>query len=70
MNDMRNCVLSIGSNMGDKEENLRIAVRRLAMSSHIRDIRCSSIYETEPVGYEIRIISTIYASGLILILRR
>lgn len=46
------CVLSIGSNMGDREENLKRAVLRLSENGAISDIRVSSIYETEPVGYE------------------
>lgn len=46
------CVLSIGSNMGDREDNLRRAVLRLSENGAISDIRVSSIYETEPVGYE------------------
>ena len=37
--------------MGDKEENLRSAVRLLRDSGRIRDIKASSIYVTEPVGY-------------------
>ncbi len=45
------CYMSLGSNMGDKEENLRSAVRLLRDSGRIRDIKASSIYVTEPVGY-------------------
>jgi 2-amino-4-hydroxy-6-hydroxymethyldihydropteridine diphosphokinase len=42
--------LSMGSNLGDREENLRQALSALA-SEHIEPRRVSSCYETEPVGY-------------------
>ena len=45
------CYMSLGSNMGNREENLRKAVRLLQKSGRISDIKASSIYETEPVGY-------------------
>jgi 2-amino-4-hydroxy-6-hydroxymethyldihydropteridine diphosphokinase len=38
----------MGSNLGDREENLRSAIEKL--SPEIRVDRVSSIYETEPVG--------------------
>jgi len=42
--------LSLGSNMGDREANLRAAIDRLATSGlHI--LRTSPVYETEPVDY-------------------
>jgi 2-amino-4-hydroxy-6-hydroxymethyldihydropteridine diphosphokinase len=40
--------LSLGSNVGDREENLRAAIVALA-GSGVRVERVSSIYETEPV---------------------
>lgn len=42
--------LALGSNIGDREHNLREAVRLLAASG-IRIVKLSSIYETEPVDY-------------------
>lgn len=42
--------LGLGSNLGDRAENLAQAVKRLAQKVVIRG--SSSIYETEPVGYE------------------
>ncbi|MNO16646.1 2-amino-4-hydroxy-6-hydroxymethyldihydropteridine pyrophosphokinase [compost metagenome] len=42
--------LSLGSNMGDREENLFSAIRQLAEDSKIKHLASSSIYETEPVG--------------------
>lgn len=42
--------LSLGSNIGDREANLRAAVASLAEAG-VRVTRQSSIYETEPVDY-------------------
>jgi len=42
--------LALGSNIGDREANLREAIRLLGESA-IRIARISSIYETEPVDY-------------------
>ena len=41
--------LGFGSNLGDREENIRRAVERLSES--VCGIQTSSIYETEPWGY-------------------
>lgn len=43
--------IALGSNMGDREERLRSALRMLNEHPRIHVIRLSSIYETEPVGY-------------------
>jgi 2-amino-4-hydroxy-6-hydroxymethyldihydropteridine diphosphokinase len=43
--------LSVGSNLGDRRRNLTRAVKAIAGLAGISDIRVSSIYETEPVGY-------------------
>ena len=40
--------LSLGSNIGDREKNLRTAIAALA-NAKVRVIRVSSFYETEPV---------------------
>jgi 2-amino-4-hydroxy-6-hydroxymethyldihydropteridine diphosphokinase len=45
---LKRIYLSLGSNVGDREENLRQAVERLA-SGDVRVLRGSRIYETEPV---------------------
>jgi len=42
---MKTSYLSLGSNIGDREANLRAALDRL------RPVRVSPIYETEPVDY-------------------
>ena len=48
---MKRVYLSLGSNIGDREGNLRKAVERLA-ALDIRVLRASRIYETEPVDYK------------------
>jgi len=40
--------LSLGSNIGDREKNLRMAIAALA-EANVRVTRVSSFYETEPV---------------------
>ncbi|MGD8538303.1 MAG: 2-amino-4-hydroxy-6-hydroxymethyldihydropteridine diphosphokinase [Candidatus Aminicenantes bacterium] len=41
--------LSLGSNLGDRENNLKMAVEFLSAEG-IRIVSASSLYETEPVG--------------------
>jgi 2-amino-4-hydroxy-6-hydroxymethyldihydropteridine diphosphokinase len=48
---MPNAWLSLGSNQGDRLQHLREAVRRLN-TPQVRVVRCASVYETEPVGYD------------------
>ena len=45
---MRTIFLSLGSNIGDRERNLRTAIASLA-DARVRVMRISSFYETEPV---------------------
>jgi len=47
---LRTVYLALGSNIGDREGNLRAAIERLA-EPRLRVLRESPIYETEPVGY-------------------
>ena len=42
--------LSLGSNVGDREANLRAAIALLA-NAGVKVLRVSSFYETEPVDY-------------------
>jgi 2-amino-4-hydroxy-6-hydroxymethyldihydropteridine diphosphokinase len=42
--------LALGSNIGDREKNLREAIRLIGESG-VRIAKVSSIYETEPVDY-------------------
>lgn len=44
----RNIFLSLGSNLGDREENLRTALGKLEQAG-INVVKRSSLYETEPV---------------------
>ena len=47
---MNTTYLSLGSNLGDREANLREAIERLeAPDVHV--VRTSPVYETEPVDY-------------------
>lgn len=48
---MNEVYISLGSNMGDKEETLRHAVQLLQQHEEIKVVKLSSIYETDPVGY-------------------
>lgn len=43
-------LLGIGSNLGDREQNIITALRRLAQNPKIVVKKISSLYETEPVG--------------------
>ena len=43
-------VLGLGSNLGDREENLRTAFRLLTTEKKIQIKKISSLYETEPIG--------------------
>jgi len=46
---MAEVLVGLGSNLGDREANLREAVRRLAAAGRV--IAVSSLYQTAPVGY-------------------
>ena len=43
--------LSIGSNMGERFDTFQKAFRLLSENPHIKLVACSSLYETDPVGY-------------------
>jgi 7,8-dihydro-6-hydroxymethylpterin-pyrophosphokinase len=45
-----NIFLGLGSNLGERETNLSMAIQRLSLLD-LRLAQASSIYETEPVGY-------------------
>ena len=49
--DEKLVLLSIGSNMGDREANIAFAEERLEACDKIRSLRKASLYETDPVGY-------------------
>jgi len=44
----RKTYFSIGSNLGDREQNLKTAVEMLAANPRVTILRQSSVYETEP----------------------
>ena len=48
---MNTVYLSIGTNMGDREANLKLAVKLLAEAEDVTIEAVSSIYETAPVGF-------------------
>ncbi|SCZ77676.1 2-amino-4-hydroxy-6-hydroxymethyldihydropteridine diphosphokinase [Acidaminobacter hydrogenoformans] len=48
---MARAFLGLGSNIGDKAENLQEAVRLIGADSRTRVVAKSSLYSTAPVGY-------------------
>jgi len=42
--------IGLGSNLGDREANLRQALEHLALAPETAVVRASSLYDTEPVG--------------------
>ncbi|MGB9597881.1 MAG: 2-amino-4-hydroxy-6-hydroxymethyldihydropteridine diphosphokinase [Candidatus Poribacteria bacterium] len=44
--------IGLGSNIGDKSENIRQALKIIDQSDFVKTTKTSSFYETEPVGYE------------------
>lgn len=44
-------VLSLGTNLGDRKRNIEKAIEAINSIPYTDVIKCSSIYETEPVGY-------------------
>jgi 2-amino-4-hydroxy-6-hydroxymethyldihydropteridine diphosphokinase len=44
--------IALGSNMGNRYNNLLSAIKNLKSHSKIQLVNSSSIYETDPVGYE------------------
>lgn len=43
--------IALGANLGDREGSLIAALKRLNQHEQIEVVRCSRVYETEPVGY-------------------
>ena len=44
--------IALGSNIGEKEENINIAIEKIKSNKEIKMIKKSTIIETEPWGYE------------------
>ena len=49
---MSEAVIALGSNLGNRIENLNAAVRAIAKLPSVKVIKASSVYETEPVDCE------------------
>ncbi|WP_430536023.1 2-amino-4-hydroxy-6-hydroxymethyldihydropteridine diphosphokinase [Listeria rocourtiae] len=49
---MNKAYLSIGTNIGNRKENLENALKALQAESEITINQVSSVYETDPVGFE------------------
>lgn len=49
---MSEAVIALGSNLGNRIENLNAAVRAIAKLSGVKILKASSVYETEPVDCE------------------
>lgn len=47
---MSEAVIALGSNLGNRIENLNSAIRAIAKLSGVKILKVSSVYETEPVG--------------------
>ena len=43
--------IALGANLGQREQTLAEALNRLHRHSDIEVVRCSGVYETDPVGY-------------------
>lgn len=50
MNEPRAAYLSLGANLGNREETLQEAVRRIGAAESVELTAVSSVYETEPWG--------------------
>lgn len=71
--------IALGANLGDREETLMEAVRRLDRSPDVTVLECSNLYETEPVGYvdqplflnmAVRVRTRLDAYGLLHVMQR
>lgn len=48
---MSNAVIGIGSNMGDRDSNIRTAIEAISCLPSTKITNLSNIYQTKPVGY-------------------
>lgn len=44
------CYLGVGSNLGDRKKNIRLALRRINSLQGTKAVKLSKIIETEPLG--------------------
>lgn len=52
MKKMSEAVIALGSNMGNRIENINAAIRAIAKLPDVKIIKASGVYETEPVDCE------------------
>lgn len=45
-------VLALGTNIGNRIENINKAVDAVGLAPKTKVLKCSAVYETEPVGYD------------------
>jgi 2-amino-4-hydroxy-6-hydroxymethyldihydropteridine diphosphokinase len=50
--DTSEAYIALGANLGDREDTLKEAITILGEHPEITVLRCSNMYETDPVGYE------------------
>lgn len=48
---MSGIFLGLGSNLGDRLDNLRRGLTELSATKSVQVVNCSSVYEAEPVGF-------------------
>ena len=48
--DSSGVYIALGSNLGDRAEHIRTALREIEEHGDIEVVRCSSLHDTEPVG--------------------
>jgi len=44
-------LLSLGSNIGDKQQYLELAIESIVLENSFHNVQVSSVYETEPIGF-------------------
>lgn len=49
--DVSEAYIALGANLGDREATLTQAIAELQKHPAIEVLRCSNLYETDPVGY-------------------
>lgn len=49
---MATVYLSLGSNLGNRIQNLKLGIKKIGAADKISILMISSVYETDPVGYK------------------
>lgn len=50
-NVYKQVLLSLGSNIGDKQQYLELAIESIVLENSFHNVQVSSVYETEPIGF-------------------